>query len=66
MIFATAHFRFAEDLDLDLDLGLDFDLDWDFDFGLRFEADADLALTGLPERLRLPSTERPPPSIMAA
>jgi hypothetical protein len=48
MIFATGHFRFAEDLDLD------------FDFGF------DLAALSLPDLLRLPSTERPPASIMAA
>src|SRR6476659_5653826 len=69
MIFATAHFRFAEDLDF----GLDFDLDFDFElaFDLAFDADFAPALAlaadlSLPERLRLPSTERPPPSIMAA
>jgi hypothetical protein len=62
MIFATAHFRFAEDLDFDLDVDLDFDLDFDAVAGL------DLAFTGLslPDRLRLPSTDRPPASIMAA
>jgi hypothetical protein len=48
MIFATAHFRFA-------DLGLD------FAFG-----DFDLASLSLPDLLRLPSTERPPASIIAA
>src|SRR5262249_8740238 len=49
MIFATAHFRFADDLDLDFDL-------------LGF----DLAGLPLPDLLRLPSTERPPASIIAA
>src|SRR5262245_3347884 len=49
MIFATAHFRFAEDLDLDFDL-----------------SDFDLAGLPLPDLLRLPSTERPPASIIAA
>jgi hypothetical protein len=49
MIFATAHFRFADDLPAE-DFGLDFDL-------------TDLPL---PDLLRLPSTERPPASIMAA
>src|SRR5260370_8575718 len=44
MIFATAHFRFADDLDLDFDLA-----------GLL-----------LPDLLRLPSTERPPESIILA
>src|SRR5262245_40388809 len=50
MMLATAHFRFAEDLDLDLGLGSAF------------------ALAGLclPDLLRLPSTERPPASIIAA
>src|SRR5262245_18388790 len=48
-IFATAHFRFADDLDLDFDL-LDFDL----------------AGLPMPDLLRLPSTERPPESIIAA
>src|SRR5215470_8074806 len=50
MIFATAHFRFAEDLlaDLALDLGFDF------------------ASLSLPDLLRLPSTDRPPASIIAA
>jgi hypothetical protein len=51
MIVATAHFRFAaDDLDLDLDLDLDFDV----------------AGLSLPDLLRLPSTERPPDSIIAA
>jgi hypothetical protein len=51
MILATAHFRFAEDFFAE-------DLDFDFDF--------DLAGLPLPDLLRLPSTERPPASIMAA
>jgi hypothetical protein len=67
MIFATAHFRFAEDLDFDLDVDL---LDGDLDFDLDFDAVAglDWAFTGLSlaDRLRLPSTDRPPASIMAA
>src|SRR6476660_4739629 len=71
MIFATAHFRFAEDLDFGLDLELDLDFDLAFDAEAAFDADFAPALAlaadlSLPERLRLPSTERPPPSIMAA
>src|SRR6476619_2023609 len=75
MIFATAHFRFAEDLDFGFDFDLDFDFELAFDLAFDAEAafDADfapaLALAAdlsLPELLRLPSTERPPPSIMAA
>src|SRR6266568_2961417 len=54
MIFATAHFRFDVALDLDFDL-----LDFDF-------LDFDLADLPLPDLLRLPSTERPPASIIAA
>src|ERR1700683_5311857 len=50
MILATCHFRFA-DLDLDLD----------FDFGR-----APLAGASRPDRERLPSIERPPPSIILA
>jgi hypothetical protein len=53
MIFATAHFRFAGDFDLDLEVDLDLAA-----FGA--------AEPGLPDLLRLPSTERPPPSIIAA
>src|SRR2546423_1193833 len=50
MILATVHFRFAVDLDLDGDLP----------FALS------LARLSLPDLLRLPSTERPPASIIAA
>src|SRR5262252_4131605 len=49
MIFATGHFRFAEDLPAE-DLALDFAL----------------ATFPLPDLLRLPSTERPPASIILA
>src|SRR5262249_31024805 len=52
MIVATVHFRFAVDLDLDLDCDLPFPLP--------------LACLSFPDLLRLPSTERPPPSIIAA
>src|SRR6516164_4018869 len=50
MIVATVHFRFA--VDLDLDCGLPFPLP--------------LLCLSFPDRLRLPSTERPPASIIAA
>jgi hypothetical protein len=72
-ILATAYFRLA-----DLDL-LDFDLDWGFDLGLAFAfgfAAADFFAAAapamnfdgvfFPERERLPSTDRPPPSIILA
>src|SRR5712692_3529918 len=52
MIFATAHFRFAEDLDLAV--------------ALAFDSLGPLAGLSLPDLLRLPSTERPPPSIILA
>src|SRR6185312_2097702 len=64
MIFATAHFRFAEDLDFDLDFDLDLDLGFDAVAAFDADLDADLAPAlalaaglSLPERLRLPSTE---------
>ena len=57
MILATFRPRFAARFDLDFDLPgfdpLDFDL-------------AAWRVSSLPDLLRLPSTERPPPSIMAA
>ena len=56
MILATVHFRFAEDLDLDFALRL-----WLW-LGLRDLA----AACRLPDLLRLPSTERPPASIILA
>src|SRR5208283_3562110 len=63
-ILATAHFRFA-DFDLDFDLA--------FVFGGTFVLAAETFLaaaemsfdgTFLPDRERLPSTDRPPPSII--
>src|SRR5579863_7415175 len=68
-ILATAHFRFV---DFDLDFGLAFGLAFDLAFVLALAAflaaapamNADGAF--LPERERLPSTERPPPSIILA
>src|ERR1700677_1876096 len=68
-ILATAYFRFA-----DLDL-LDFDLGLGFSFGPAFGMVVFFAVgapamnfdgTFFPERERLPSTERPPPSIILA
>jgi hypothetical protein len=50
MIVATVHFRFA----------VGFDLDRDLPFGFPLEC------VVFPDLLRLPSTERPPASIIAA
>src|SRR5215470_17178789 len=68
MIFATAHFRFAEDFlagnffaEVFL-AGAGLAEDFDFAFGFALT----LTTVSLPDRLRLPSTERPPASIMAA
>src|SRR5882757_5062212 len=58
MIFATAHFRFAGDFFA----GDFFGEDLAFAFGLAFA----LTTLSLPDLLRLPSTERPPASIIAA
>src|SRR6516164_3107137 len=57
MIFATVHFRFAEDLALPLGLAAVFDF---------APARADRACRSAPDLLRLPSTERPPASIILA
>jgi hypothetical protein len=74
-ILATAYFRLA-DLDFDLlglGLGFDFGLGFAFAFGFAaadFFAAAPPAMNFdgafFPERERLPSTERPPPSIILA
>jgi hypothetical protein len=73
MILATAHFRFA---DLGLDFGLAFVLALALGFALAFGLAAAAffavppVMNGdgvfLPVRERLPSTERPPPSIIFA
>src|ERR1700730_2032599 len=78
-ILATAHFRFADfDLDFDLALGLVLVLAFVLAFALAltfgFAAPAFFAAAPptngdgafLPDRERLPSTERPPPSIILA
>src|SRR5262249_28320379 len=77
MIFPTAHFRFAEDFFAgdffagdffagdffagDFFAGDFFAEGFDFPFGLAFA----LTTLSLPDLLRLPSTERPPASIIA-
>src|SRR5689334_2060397 len=61
-ILATAHFRFA---DLAFDFGLDLVLRLPADLP-RPAAPRNFDAAPLPERERLPSTERPPASIIAA
>src|SRR5437763_8185250 len=61
MILATVHFRFAEDLDLGLELALDLAAGV-FLFALPAGAERMSA----PDLLRLPSTVRPPASIILA
>src|SRR6516164_5700625 len=71
MILATAHFRFA---DFDLDFGFDATLPLAFAFATFLTPAALLGAAPaikaagvfLPERERLPSTERPPSSIILA
>src|ERR1700736_5109760 len=66
-ILATAHFRFA-DFDLDFDLALALALAFGFAAAAFFAAAPATNGDGafLPDRERLPSTERPPPSIILA
>src|ERR1043165_4249382 len=61
MIFATGHFRFFEDLDLAFGFALFFAL-----FALALLAFLAAGCCYLPDLERLPSTERPPASIILA